>query len=223
MCRACGLAGRSTCLVAVDAVLVPVILRPFMLTPCLGIGQFMLGILDGAVVSAEFLTKFDGTGGAILYAAAAGDAVLGVYLCHIGAAAHVGGIEQLGCTEGVADLDVAVADCEYLPFTVDVCNLMHETVVFSLLENGHGLIVGNVMAAAGFAEVVCHVTDADAPVAVIVGTAFFQFLAAVTAAADAYSKMAFILFEPVGDMLDVDGLILHGNGLFYRNDMHADT
>jgi hypothetical protein len=140
---------------------------------------------------------------AILYAAAAGDAVLGVYLCHIGAAAHVGGIEQLGCTEGVADLDVAVADCEDLSFTVDVCNLMHETVVFSLLENGHSLIVGNVMAAAGFAEVVCHVTDADAPVAVIVGTAFFQFLAAVTAAADAYSKMAFILFEPVGDMLDV--------------------
>ena len=35
--------------------------------------------------------------------------------------------------------------------------------------------------------------------------------------------MAFVFLEPIRDMLDADGLILHRDGFFDRDDMHADT
>ena len=95
MGRAGGLTGRSTCIVAVDAVLVTVILRPVLGTPRQGIRKRVLGIIYGAVLGAEFLAKFHGTGGAIFNAAAAGNALFRLYLRHIGASAHVGRIEEL--------------------------------------------------------------------------------------------------------------------------------
>ena len=35
--------------------------------------------------------------------------------------------------------------------------------------------------------------------------------------------MAFVAFEPVGNVLDIGSLILHGDGFFNRNDVHAYT
>ena len=223
MSRAGGFARGGAGLVAVDAVLVPVVFRPFVLAPGLGIRQLVLGILDGPAVGAELLAQFYGARRAVFYTAAAGHAVFRLDFRYIGAAAHVGRIEQLGGTQGVANLDVTVADGKDFSFAVDVGYLMHKAVVFRLLEDGHGLLVGDVVAAAGLPEVVRHVAHADAPVAVVVRAAFVQFFTAVPAAADTYAQVPFILFEPVGDMFYVDGLVLHGDGLFHRNHVHTDA
>ena len=191
------LTGRCAGFVAVDAVLVTVVLSPLVLSPLGGIRKLVLRILDGTAVGAKFLAKLHGAGGAILHAAAAGDALFLLNFGHIGASAHVGGVEKLGSPEGVTDLDVAVADGKDLSVAVDVSHLMHESVVFGLFEDGHGLVVSDVVAAAGFTEVIGHVANADTPVAVVVGAAFVQFLTAITAGADAHAKVAFILLEPV--------------------------
>ena len=76
--------------IAVDAVAVPVILIPLVLAPGGCIRQFLLRICLLAMLSAEFLTKLDGTCGAVFHATAACDAVLGIHLGDIGAAAEVG-------------------------------------------------------------------------------------------------------------------------------------
>ena len=74
---------------------------------------------------------------------------------------------------------------------------MHEAVVFRLLEDGHRLVVGDVVAAAGLTEVIRHVAHAYAPVAVVIRAALVQLLAAVAAGADAHADVAFVLFQPV--------------------------
>ena len=173
------------------------------------------------MLGAEFLAELDGTGRAVFHASAAGHAVLGIHLGHIGAAAHVGSIEQLRGAQRVADLDVAVADGEDLALAVDVGNLMHKAMVFRLLEDGHRLVVGDVVAAAGLAEVVRHVANAYAPVAVVVRTALIQLLAAVAAGADAHADVAFVFLEPVGDVLDADRLVFHADGLLHGYHVHS--
>ena len=223
MGRAGRLAGGSARRIAVDPVLVPVVFIPLGRTPLDGVRKFMLGILDLAVGGAQFLAQLHGAGGAILDAAAAGDALLLLHPGDIGAPGHVGRIEQLGGPQSVADLDVAVADGEDLSFAVDVGDLVHETVVLRFLQDGHGLIVGDVVSTSRFPEVIRHVPHADAPVAVVVGAAFVQLLAAVAAGTDAHADMAFIPLEPIGNVLDVHGLVLHGDGLFHRDDMHTDA
>ena len=102
------------------------------------------------MLSAEFLAELDGTCGAVFHATAACDAVLGVHLGDIGAAAEVGSIEQLGSAQCVADLDIAIADGEDLALAVYIRHLMHEAVVFRFLEYGHRFIVCDVVAASGF-------------------------------------------------------------------------
>ena len=100
---------------------------------------------------------------------------------------------------------------------------MHEAVVLGFLEYGHSLVISNVVAAAGLAQVVGHIAHSDAPVAVVVGAALVQLLAAVAAGADAHSKMPLVALEPVGDVLDVDGLVLHRDGLLDGNHVHTDA
>ena len=217
------LAGGSTGFVAVDAVLVAVIFRPFLRPPLDGIRKLVLRILDGTAVGAKFLAKLHGAGGAILHAAAAGDALFLLHLSHIGASAHVGSVEELGSPEGVADLDVAVADGKDLSVAVDVRDLVDESVVLGFFEDGHAFVVGDIVAAAGFIEVFGHVSYADAPVVVVVGAAFIKELSADSAGADTHRQMAFIALEPVGNMLYVNGLVLHGNCLFHGNHVHADS
>ena len=133
MRRASSLAGSGSCRIAVYAVPVAIILCPFVGAPLCGIGQFLLGILHFAALGAEFLPQLDGSCRAVFHASAAGHAVLGVDLGHIGAAGHIGGIEQLRGTQRIAYLDVAVADGEYLVLAVHVGYLVYESVVLSTL------------------------------------------------------------------------------------------
>ena len=74
---------------------------------------------------------------------------------------------------------------------------MHEAVVLGFLEDSHGLIISDVVAAACFTEVIGHISYADTPVTVVVGAAFVQLLTAVTAGAYAHAKVTFIFLEPV--------------------------
>ena len=89
-----GLAGSSTGIVAVDAVIIAVVLIPHMGTPLLLRGQGMTGILHlAAVLGAQLLTKLHSACGADLHALAAGHAIALLHAGHIGAAGEVGGVE----------------------------------------------------------------------------------------------------------------------------------
>ena len=100
---------------------------------------------------------------------------------------------------------------------------MHEAVILSLFQDGHRLVIGDIVAAVGLYQVFGHVAHADTPVAVVIGTSLFEFLAAISATADADRQMTLVAFEPVGNMLNVSRLVFHGDGFLYRNDVHADT
>ena len=183
----------------------------------------MAGILHGAVLGADLLAQLHGTGGAVLHAAAAGHAVLRLHLGNIGAAAQVGRVEELGCPQGVADVDVAVADAENLLLAVDVGDLVDEAVVLRLAENLKGLLLGDVAAPVGLHDVVCHVAHGDAPVLRIIGATLVEGPAGQAAGAGGFGVLTLVLVQPVGDVLDGDGLALGGDGLLHRDDVHADA
>ena len=217
------LAGGCACRIAVYTVTVAIVLIPFMRSPLGGVGKFLLGIYLLAVLGAKFLAKFDCSGRTILHAPSAGYAVLGVHLGNVCTAAHVGRIEQLGRTQCIAYLYVAIANGENLALAVNIGNLVYEAVVFRLAQYGHCLLVCNVVTASGLTQIVCHVAHAYAPVTIVVRAAFVQFLAAVAARTDTDADMALVFFEPVRNMLDINRLVLHTDSLFDRNNMHAYT
>ena len=98
---------------------------------------------------------------------------------------------------------------------------MYKAVVLGNLKYVDGFVVGDGMSAFGLYQVVGHVAHADTPVAIVVGAAFVEFLASVAARADADGKMSLVAFKPVGDMLYVGSLILHGYCFLHGDDMHA--
>ena len=100
---------------------------------------------------------------------------------------------------------------------------MYVSVVFGALEDFHRLVVADVAASPRLAAVVGHIAYGYAPVPVVVGAAFVQFLAAVAAGADRGAYMPFVAFEPIGYMFNVYGLVLQGYGLFDRDDVHTDS
>ena len=72
-----GFAGGGAGIIAVDAVFIAVVHRPFLGAPLYSVGQFLLGVLHRAVFGAQLLAQLNGTGGAELHAAATGNAVCG--------------------------------------------------------------------------------------------------------------------------------------------------
>ena len=96
-------------------------------------------------------------------------------------------------------------------------------MILRFFEYGHGLVVGDIVPTTGFGQIVGHVAHPNAPVAIIVCTALIQHLAAIAAGADAHAKMAFITLQPIGNMLNVNALILHSDGFLHGNDMHSDA
>ena len=90
-----GLAGSGAGVVAVDPVLVPVVHRPLLRAPGGHGGVLHPGVLHRAVLGAQLLAQLHRARGAELHAAAAGHAVLGGHVGHIGRAAQVGGVEHL--------------------------------------------------------------------------------------------------------------------------------
>ncbi len=221
--RAGRLARRSAGRIAVDAVPVAVVLIPLVRAPFGGVGQLLFRIGYGAVLRTKFLAEFHGTGRAVFHTPAAGHAAFRIDPRHIGTAREVGRIEQLRGSQCIANLYVAVADRENLSFPVDIGNLVHEAVVLRFLEDGHRLVVGNVMAASRLGTVVCHVAHGEAPVAIVVGAALVHLLAAVAAGADSHAEMPLVALEPIGKVLDVHRLIFHRDGFLHGDDVHADA
>ena len=100
---------------------------------------------------------------------------------------------------------------------------MDEAVVLGLLEDGHGLVIGDVLAPAGFHDIGGHVAHGDAPALRVVAAALVQILAAGPAGAHALGVLALVLVQPIGDLLQAHGLVLRFDGLFHGDHVHADA
>ena len=220
------LAGRGAGLVRLDTVIVAVVGRPLGVVPLGGIGQPLariLGHLSAGLFAAEFLAELGSTGRAHLNAATAGHALVLLDLGDIGRARQVGCVEQLRCAQGVAHVDVAVADGEDLVLTVDIGDLVHKAVVLGLAQDVVDLLARHVMAAVGLDHIVGHVAHGNAPVGGVVGAALAHHATARAAAAGAGGIFAIVFVEPMLDMLDRHRGARGINGLLDRNDVHADA
>ena len=222
--RAGRLTGSGTGLVALFAVLVSVVRGPAIFEPDVigGIVTEFIGLL-GTVFALQLLTETDSAGRAVLDTAAAGDTVVRVDFRGVSGCFHVRGVEQHGGTKGVTDLDVAVADGEDLVLTVNVRDLVDKAVLFGLFQDAVNFFFGDVVGTGGLglAAVVCEVAHGNTPVVRVVGAADAALCALKTAGAGADAVMAVVLLDPVGDVLDVDGLVLGLDGLLDGDDVHT--
>ena len=220
------LAGRGAGLVRLDTVIVAVVGRPLGVVPLGGIGQLLariLGHLSAGLFAAELLAEPGGTGRAHLNAATAGHALVLLDLGDIGRARQVGRVEQLRGAQGIAHVDVAVADGEDLVLAVDVGDLVHKAVVLGLAQDVVNLVARHVMAAVGLDHVVGHIAHGDAPIGRVVGAALTHHATARAAAAGASGIFAIVFVEPMLDMLDRHRRARGIDSLLDRNDMHADA
>ena len=187
------------------------------------VGQLVLRILDGAVLGAELLAELGRACGTYLDALAAGNAVFLVDMRDVRAAGHVRRVEELGGAQGVADAGRAVADGEYLVLAVDIGYLMDIALILGALEYLHDLLIGRLVTVlAGLDGVLCAVADGDAPEVGEVAAAFTAH--GLRAAAGANADCVCIVFlQPVGEMLNTDGLGVGRYRLFDGDDVHTDT
>ena len=183
----------------------------------------MVRILDGAFLRAELLAETHSAGRAGLDALAAGNALLGVALSHVGGGGQVRRVEQLTGAQCVADADGAVADTKDLVLTVDVRDLVDIAAILGLLEDLHSLFIGDVVAMVRLAAVIGKVADADAPLAFHVAGALTADALLLAAGAHGHTDVALVLLQPMGQVLDRQRLALGRDGLFDRNDVHADA
>ena len=220
------LAGRGAGLVRLDTVIVAVVGRPLGVVPLGGIGQLLariLGHLSAGLFAAELLAELGGAGRAHLNAATAGHTLVLLDLGDIGRARQVGRVEQLRGAQGIAHVDVAVADGKNLVLAVDIGDLVHKAVVLGLAQNVVDLLARHIVAAVGLDHVVGHIAHGDAPVGGVVGAALAHHATARTAAAGTGGILALVFVEPMLDMLDRHRGARGINGLLDRNDMHADA
>ena len=220
------LAGSGAGLMRLDAVVVAVVGRPLGVVPLGGIGQLLariLGHLSAGLFAAELLAQLGGAGRTHLNAATAGHALVLLDLGDIGRARQVGRVEQLRGAQGVAHVDVAVADGEDLVLAVDVGDLVHKAVVLGLAQDVVNLVAGHVMATIGLDHVVGHIAHSDAPIGRVVGAALAHHATARAAAAGAGGILTLVFVEPVLDMLNRHRGARGVDGLLDRNDMHADA
>ena len=187
------------------------------------VGQLVLRILDGAVLGAELLAELGRACGTYLDALAACDAVFLVDMGNVGAAGHIGSVEKLRGAQSVAYAGCAVADGEYLVLAVDIGYLMDIALVLGALEYLHDLLIGRLVTVlAGLDGVLCAVADGDAPEVGEVAAAFTAH--GLRAAAGANADCVCIVFlQPVGEMLNTDGLGVGRYRLFDGDDVHTDT
>ena len=217
------LAGGCAGVVAVDAVLVAVVDGPLLRPPLSGVGQFLPRVNDRPALGTQFLAQLHRTGGAVLHAAPTGHAVFLFHLGYIGRAAHVGCVEQLAGAQRVADVDIAVADGKNLVLAVNVGDLVHKAVVLGLLQDLHYFVVGDIVALVGLHQIIRHVAHADAPVVRVVAAALAHGRAGHPAGTGPRRILALVLFQPVGDMLNVQRLVLGLDGFFHGDNVHADA
>ena len=220
------LAGSGAGLMRLNAVVVAVVGRPLGVVPLGGVGQLLariLGHLSTRLFAAELLAQLGGAGRTHLNAATAGHALVLLDLGDIGRARQVGRVEQLRGAQGVAHVDVAVADGEDLVLAVDVGDLVHKAVVLGLVQDVVNLVAGHVMATIGLDHVVGHIAHGDAPIGRVVGAALTHHATARAAAAGASGILTLVFVEPVLDMLNRHRGARGVDGLLDRNDVHADT
>ena len=220
------LAGSGAGLMRLDAVVVAVVGRPLGVIPFGGVGQLLariLGHLSAGLFAAELLAQFGGAGRTHLNAATAGHALVLLDLGDIGRARQVGRVEQLRGAQGVAHVDVAVADSEDLVLAVDIGDLVHKAVVLGLAQDVVNLVAGHVMTTIGLDHVVGHIAHGNAPVGRVVGAALTHHATARAAAAGAGGIFAIVFVEPMLDMLDRHRRARGIDSLLDRNDVHADA
>ena len=221
---ACGFTGGGAGGVGVDPIVVPVVDVPLFRAPLHQIRQLLLGIGDGAGLGAQLLPQAHRPCRAIFHAPAAGHAVFRSHLRHVGGAGHVRSIKQLAGAQGVAHVDVAIADGEDLVFPVDVGDLVDKAVVLGLFQDVQDLLIGDVPAAlVGFHHVVRHVPHGDAPALRVVAAALAHAGPGHAAGAGGGRVLARVFLQPVADMLDIRGLVFGFDGLFHRDHMHTDA
>ena len=194
--------------------------------PLGGIGQLLariLGHLSARLFAAELLAELGGTGRAHLNAATAGNALVLLDLGDIGRARQVGRVEQLRGAQGVAHVDVAVADSEDLVLAVDVGDLVHKAVVLGLAQDVVDFLARHIVAAVGLDHVVGHIAHGNAPVGGVVGAALAHHATACAAAAGAGGILTLVFVEPMLDMLNRHRGARSIDSLLDRNDVHADT
>ena len=220
------LAGRGAGLVRLDTVIVAVVGRPLGVVPFGGIGQLLariLGHLSAGLFAAELLAELGGTGRAHLNAATAGHALVPLDLGDIGRARQVRRVEQLRGAQGVAHVDVAVANGEDLVLAVDIGDLVHKAVVLGLAQNVADFLARHIVTAVGLNHIVGHIAHGNAPVGGVVGAALAHHATARAAAAGAGGIFAIVFVEPMLDMLDRHRGARSIDSLLDRNDVHADT
>ena len=179
--------------------------------------------LDLAVLGAELLTELDGAGGADLDALAAGDAVFLVDMGAVSRGGEVGRVEILAGAQSKADADVAVAQAEDLFGTVDVRDLVDIAVLFGALADLKRFFLRDRAALAGLDQIIGKIAQTDAAVVLDLAGTLVEETTGVAAGTIADGKVSVILVEPMRDVLDIRRLVLRGNGLFNRDDMHADA
>ena len=203
--RACRLTRCCTCRPCLDdTVLILVVPVPLFLRPEVAVRQLLLRIFDLAMLGAELLSESDSACRADLNALAACYALVSIDLGCICGCRQVRCIEELGCTESVADADSTVADREDLVLAVDICDLMYIALLLSSFEYLESFFISNVISHAGLFAVISEITETHAPVLLDVSGALASLFLLLTAGADTETDLAFIFLEPVGNMFYVE-------------------
>ena len=218
-----GLAGSGAALVAVLAVVKDVVGVPLVLAPLEAVGQLLLGILHLAGLGAELLAQLHSASGTYLHALAAGDALVLLHMGAVGGSGEVGGVEVLAGAQGEANAQVAVAETEDLVGAVDVGGLVDVAVLLGALADLQRLFLGDAATLAGLYQVLGKVAQADAAVVLNFAGALAIQAAGVAAGTVAHGKAALVLVQPVGNVLNGQGLILGLDGLLHGDDVHSDA
>ena len=100
---------------------------------------------------------------------------------------------------------------------------MYITLLFSSLEYFESFFISDIVAHTGLFAVICEVAETHAPILLDVSGTLASLLLLLTAGAYTETDLAFILFEPIRNMLNIKGLTLCRDSLLYRDDVHSDT
>ena len=140
-----------------------------------------------------------------------------------GGGGHVRGVKILAGAQREADAQIAVAQTEDLVLAVDVGDLVDIAVVFRSLADLQRFLFGDGTALAGLDQIGGEIAQTDAAVVLNLTGALAVKTAGVAAGTVADGEAALILVQPVRDVLDGDGGVGGVDGLFHRDDVHADA
>ena len=220
MGRAGNFTGSGAGIVALNAVVVLIIPVPVSLTPELVVRKILRRIGKLAMHGGKLLPQLRRSRRTYLHAATTRHAFFRVHMSHKRRTGKVRRIEQLRGAQSIANVYVTVTDGKDFVLAVNVGDLMDKAVFLGTLANVDNLVVGDIVAFAGFHAIIGHVAYGNAPVLGIVGT---------TIAADALGqttrarrcRISIIFFEPMRDMLHRNRMVNLLNGTLNGNHVHT--